>query len=1829
MKKLAPFFFIALFLFQACTSKKQLELSDPNLFKDFITSYTSGMISTRGTIQVGLKNTPEDWLPQQELKSDYFSIEPRVKGKVFYNGNNTLSFVPEQPLKQKEQYRISLHLSKFEETDKEHADFHFMVLTMPLNIQVSLNDFQSITADTYLLNGRLDASDWMSKEQVSEILNAQLDQQDLKINVAGADKSEATSFDFSISDIKRKNDVQKLTVSWDYNKDHIQLKGLVEENIPELNNFKAFKTIQDDGAQQQSFHINFSEPIKKNQNLEGLITSNHSERLSFSVTGNTLKVSSDTPFNQTIEVVVHPGIESDKGLKTNHSKTFELPFEAPKPEIRLIKSGTILPSSQNLKLNFQTVSLRKVDVKVYQIFENNVLQFLQDNNLDGKYSLRKVGAPIATKTLDLNPTNTVSRNWESYALDLSTLIEPESGAIYRVEFSFKKSYSSYACPLDTEAEEEEVFEKSFETNDLEEDYYYSSYYYENYRWEERDNPCHISYYYDRDVATNILASDLGVIVKKGASNTYTFIVNNLLSTEPVTNAKIEVYSYQQQLLKAVQTNSVGIATLDLEKPAYFAVIKKGPHTTYVRLDDGNALSISNFEVDGTSLQKGLLGYLYTERGVWRPGDSIHLGFIIDDSNAPLPEKHPIRVRLTDPYGKVVLQQTHFKTATNHMAFNLPTDPTAPTGNWEAQVSMGGAKFYKRIKIETIKPNRLKIKNNIEGALIKAGVPTPIDFDIHWLQGSPAKNLKAEVRARLRPLKAHFKGFENYTFHNSLSAYYQDEIHLYSGRTDANGSFSFSFPKIDTEQNTSMLQLLLTTQVHETGGDVSTDVSSLSYSPFHSYVGIKAPEGNKYGTLETGVKNTFALQTLSAEGKGLSVPLQVDVYRMDWRWWWDASDYGISNYSASQYHQLYSSTNLQSNAQGKANFDFQIPDEDWGRYEIVVTNQATGHIASSTFYIDMPYWSGKTKNTPGDEAVSLSIALDQDQYQVQDQAQISFPSSAGGRALISIENGSQILKTLWVTSTKGETVFELDITENMAPNAYVHITYLQPHATTLNDAPIRLYGIIPLYVHNKNSVLEPTLKMPESLQPEQSFKIEVAEKKGQPMSYTLAIVEEGLLDLTRFATPDPWNSFYAKTALGVRTWDIYNDVIGAYGGTINQVFSIGGDEDLGAGQVKKANRFKPVVIFLGPFHLDAGKKATHTVKLPNYIGSVRAMVVASNPTQRAYGKVDKTVAVKKPLMVLGSLPRRVVTGEKITLPVTVFAMENNIKEVNVQVKTDNRLKLVDSSRQTLYFKNPDEKVAYFDLAVGAQTGVSKIAIEVGSGTHRASYDVELEVMNPNPESFMQKSIVLEGKQTVTIDWETFGIQNTNKAVVELSTFPGVNLNSRLNYLIQYPHGCSEQITSGVFPQLYLGAFTPLSSAQQEAVNRNIKMGIQKLAANQLNDGSFTYWTGARYYDDWATSYIGHFFIEAENKGFVLPVNSKRNWIAFQQKTARQWRFNNQYGNDLAQSYRLYTLALAGVPELASMNRLRETTSLSNDAKLRLGAAYALAGQKEIAMKLLGNSTWDQSNDYYFGSTERSMAMALESYLALDLKVQAHQVALQLATKLSSNEWMSTQTTAYALNAISKYLLANPTTDQMQLKLNHNGQAYTVHNTKGFAEQRLKIAAKDNQLTIENQHDSRIYVNLNYSGILPVGEELATQKGLALKAQYKSITGVALNPQSLVQGTEFLCEITIQNERTTRVDNVALTHIIPSGWEIVNWRHTEIGEELAAVDHTDIRDDRTHFYFSLAAKQSKVFTVRLQASYLGHYYLPGIQANAMYDGDYVTRTTGSWIDVTPEL
>jgi len=861
---------------------------------------------------------------------------------------------------------------------------------------------------------------------------------------------------------------------------------------------------------------------------------------------------------------------------------------------------------------------------------------------------------------------------------------------------------------------------------------------------------------------------------------------------------------------------------------------------------------------------------------------------------------------------------------------------------------------------------------------------------------------------------------------------------------------------------------------------------------------------------------------------------------------------------------------------------------------------------------------------------LSFSLDKETYNIGDEVVVTIPQAvAGARALAAIENGSEVLKREWVTLTPGsDTKYTFKVTDKMSPNVYLHISLLQPHAAA-GDLPIRMYGIMPIMVSDKESVLTPVITMSDVLKPETDFEVKVKEQSGKPMTYTLAIVDDGLLDLTNFRTPDPWKEFYAREALGIRTWDMFDYVIGAYTGKYGSLFSVGGDEDLNPLD-KKANRFKPVVLYLGPVSLAQGETKTHRLRLPSYVGSVRVMVVGGQ--NGAYGKVDKTVAVRSPLMLLSSLPRVLSTGEKISLPVNVFAMEDGIRNVNVKVETTGKLKAVDSNSQSVSFNATGDKTVYFSMQTGSDTGIETVTVTASGGGHVSKETIEIEVRNPNPPSLRYESKTLEKGKKTEFSYSLDNAYSGNWVKFEASRIPAMDLSRRIDYLYDYSHFCTEQLTSRAMPLLFLPDLTDLDDKETTRLKTNITGAISNLYGRQLSNGGFCYWPGEGFVNDWISSYAGSFLVMARERGYSVNNNVINRWISYQRSTARSWQHNTTYQSDLMQAYRLYSLALAGSPEMSAMNRLKEIKNLSSQAKWRLAAAYALSGKQDAANDLIFNAStavesYSRNNPTY-GSAERDEALILETLVLLDKTDAALRQAIKISKNLSGEKYFSTQSTAYAMVAMGQ--LASKISGQFDFDWSLNGSKQgRVTTNKAVFNKQIPTKPASGKITVENGNAGALYVSIAVKSRPVIDNLPAVNENIKLEVSYCDMAGNSINPASIEQGDDFQVIIKVSNiSGSNNYSDVALTHIIPSGWEIYNERMIDdIAETKTdnSITYQDIRDDRVLTYFDLPAGKFKQIKVRLQASYKGEFVLPAILCEAMYDTSAHARTKAGKVTV----
>ncbi len=1817
-------------------------------FNPLISAFTSGVISSESSVKVRFTNPFKDSVqPNSPVREGIMMLDPSATGMVYYVDQQTIEFRPDGKLKQGTVYDVKVKLGKlFPEATSKNFEFRFHTIEQHLSLDLAgFRPYEDYKPENNYLSGFVNTADAALPEAVEKAVSAT--QKKKVLEMRWNHGPEGKLHEFTIDSIRRGEEEIPVEIRYDGESIGSEQQGVREFIVPALGDFKVLehKLIQ---YPEQHVILSFSDPLRKNQSLDGLIRLSNDTDLKYIIEGNTVKVYPNVRQNGSLELFVEPGIRNTAGKGLTAGTSMDIVFEEIKPAVELLGNGVIIPSADDVILPFKAVNLRAVDLKVIRIFEDNIAQFLQVNDLSGNRELKRAGRLILKKTIDLVADKPINYGqWNTFSLNLTELVKTEPGAIYRVELNFRQSQSMFPCEGDLEEKEQLQADENFDGVDQEEmsywdsyESYYSSwdsYYYEGYSWDDREDPCKPAYYGKRRAASrNVLASNLGLIVKYGSGKKLNVTVTDLLEARGTAGANVKVYNFQQQILAEANADGLGMVEFNLDTRPFLVVASHNGQKGYLRLVDGGALSYSMFDVSGTVIRKGIKGYMYGERGVWRPGDSIYMNLMIDDRQNPLPQGHPVTFELKNPRGKVVSKKISAGNSTGLYPFHTCTASDAPTGRYTVTASLGGVSFSKGIQVETIKPNRLKIDLTFDGDTIypsKGAVSTHLFGK--WLTGATARNLRAVIEVVFKPLATSFSGYEGFTFTNPANQVQGYGTTFWDGRVDDAGSASFS-RQLDIKGNApGMLRAVFTTKLFEKSGDFSIDQKSVACSPYNTYVGIKTPPGDKRNMLLTDTTHTVQVVTLSPGGEPLTkLGLDVKVYKLSWRWWWDASYENLASYMGSNYRTPVFSTTI-STKRGNGSFGFRIDYPDWGRYLVVVKDKG-GHSAAKIVYVDWPGWAGRARKGDPDAASVLTFSADKKTYRVGETAMITIPSSNKGRILVSLENGTGVLRQEWITTSGSETKYSLKITPEMTPNIYLYASLIQPHENTENDLPIRMFGVIPLKVEDPDTRLYPEIEMPDELRPNTTVQVEVSEKYGKEMTYTIAMVDEGLLDLTRFRTPDPWSVFYAKEALGVKTWDMYEHVLGAFGGRIDGIYSIGGGENEAGEQAKEANRFPPMVRFMGPFTLK-GKSDVHRISLPNYIGSVRTMVIAGTRETGAYGHVEKTTPVKQPLMLLATLPRVLGPGEKVALPVNVFVMDEGIRNVKIEVSS-NEMLIAEEKSKMVTFSSTGDEIVDFMLTTPKKTGVGKIHITATSGRHRAEYDIELNVRPSNPPVTNFLTSTLEAGNSMEEEFEYVGMVGTNDLLLEVSNIPPVDFGRRLKYLLKYPHGCIEQTTSAVFPQLFLADVVELDEKAIKKTESNVKAGIRRLSSFQLSSGGFSYWPGSISESSWGTSYAGHFLLEAREKGYDVPQSLLRNWTRYQKKTANRWSIagsTNVYEirqEQILQAYRLYTLALAGKPEMGSMNRLRERTDLVPGAKWRLAAAYALAGQKETASELVARVPVEvdeyYDSRYTYGSATRDKAMILEAMILIGMKDNGGLLLEQIAGRLSSQQWMSTQTTAYSLIAIAKFTGGRTSDERIRFEYSLNGKPPSVAET-GMPIAQIQFEPGDDPkgtLKLSNKTDGILFVRIINTGIPAPGNEKTVNNNLRVDLYYADMEGNKLSPGEIQQGTDFKAVYRVYNPGTLGFfNNVALTTIFPSGWEIHNERLFSTSSANQSFTYQDIKDDRVMTYFSLNGNASKTFTIRLNAAYRGKFYLPSVQAEEMYKNDVQVVIPGQWTEV----
>ena len=1778
--------------------------------QQWIAAYAPEVIDPDSHIRIEPTDSLKEFLNDQTSLDDVFRFSPKIKGEAgFSECGRFVEFRPEEgSLKEEREYECRIDMAKLSGVDTlKEFSFSFRVARREAKMDDARLIIDPQDISKAIVAGKLVFSHPVDRSYAEARLLSTLKHKG-KVKI---DMTDDRILDFIVTDIIRTDEDYCLTLEYSFPASSAKLTHQVK--VPGLSRFRLHECTNNEGSE-PFINLSFTCPLDPDQDLDGLVTIDRGEVTGIDRNGASARVFYDSKGAAKITVNVSEMVRSNDGRNLGEDVECEFKLDVIPPAVEVPMSGSILPDRNNLRLPFRAVNLAAVDVEVVKIYSDNVLHFLQNNELKETDDLRRSGRLIFKKTVRLDADKSLDlHKWQNFSIDLDGLFNQERAAIYNIRLSFRKAYSLY--DRDEAAEFELVEGVSDKDNQVwDKPYYYYSrnapdYDWERYSWRESDDPSKDTYYMlsYRMPEYNLLASNLGIIVKRADDQKVWTTVTDIMTAAPLEGVKVTAYNYQLREVGSAWTDSRGFADFKVSGKPFVITASDGNSTSYLKVKDGHEKSVSVFDVSGKASTNGVKGYIYGERGIWRPGDDIHLTMIVEDKQKTLPSNHPVTVELYTPDGMLYDRQTKTNGVNGFYTFCIKTTEDVETGRWGAKFLVGGSSFNHTVQIESIKPNRLKVNLDLPEVLM-SNQSIKANVNANWLTGVIARGLKTSLEVTLYDNDKPFRDFGKYRFSNPLIKFEQNTYELESGKLDSLGNVSLDVVMPQPANAPGMLQANFLCRVEEAGGDESVTSKSVRYSPFSSYVGIELDE---YYETDTDLK--FPVVSVSPQGTLLSGrTVEWKIYKLDSQWWWEGTADRLRHYVQSQSAEIMASGETVTK-DGKAEIPFRIDYPQWGKYLVFARDSKSGHSTGGVILVDWPQWRGQSERSGSQGASILSFSLDKSKYEVGQTAQVYLPKSAGGRVLLSIENGSKVISRQWVkTSAERETVFSLHVTKDMAPNFYVHATLLQPHRQTVNDLPIRMYGIQGAEVIDKNSLLHPVIEAVDEVLPQKEFTVKVKEQDGRPMTYTLAIVDEGLLDINGFRTPDAWRTMNMREALGVKTWDLYDQVIGAYAGKFTSVLSIGGDEALRAAAGKE-KRFNPVVKFMGPFTADR-RGNTHKITLPMYVGSVRVMVVAAQ--NGAYGSAEKNITVRSPLMLISTLPRVLSCGDKVNLPVNLFVTEDDIREVDLSITAEGPVRIKGSDSQKAYFTGAGEQIKDFVLECDQETeGMAKITVKATSGSHTATETINIEVRNPhNVIVSTEPKVLAAGDET--FEW---GADRSTKVTLEFATLPSVNFEKVYSFVKNYSHYCTEQLSSRAMFLLYGRRF--LASDKQAEAEQMIREIIKEIASRQLPDGGFRYWNNSSAAHPWATSMAGEAMTEAINQGFAVPTDTYRKWIDFQVAQAKRYSHSTENAADLQQAYRLYTLALAGKENTACMNRLKEAKTISEQAKCRLAAAYYVAGKTSAAEDVLEKvSVVTNGNHETFWSDLRDQAMKMEAFVLMGKTGEAMSMAKSIASNFAL-QYCTTQEVAFITPAFSR-LVDIIDDNASSIIVSYGDDKKEFKNLKGV--KTMQIPSSAGSVNVLNGSSQGVYLTLVKERRPSALETIEAQsKGATVSVAYTDLDGKPVNVLNLQQGDEIYADITVSLQTGVSSESMALTFKVPSGWEIWNER---VYNSLQTDEKMDIRDDRVNWYFRLRDHDVKTFRIKLRAAYEGEYIMPATVLEDMYRADCRACTASSKIIIS---
>uniref|UniRef100_UPI00131DCE20 alpha-2-macroglobulin family protein n=1 Tax=Beijerinckia sp. L45 TaxID=1641855 RepID=UPI00131DCE20 len=1320
-------------------------------------------------------------------------------------------------------------------------------------------------------------------------------------------------------------------------------------------------------------------------------------------------------------------------------------------------------------------------------------------------------------------------------------------------------------------------------------------------------------------------SDIGLVTVKTAEGLLVS-ARSLQTAKPVAGVDLKLIAQSNEILGTYKTDREGRFMIPGgllrgehgDTPKIVAAVTPAGDFTWLQLD-APALDLSDLDIKGRAPPETNDAFLWTDRGVYRPGETIHLGALLRDRATKPVTGVPMTLHIVRPDGIEVEKRVIDLASASGGTLDFHVPDNAYSGTWRLWASAGDKKEIgtTSVSVQDFVPPRLEAKLSVPAgtASIDAAIEATVAAD--YFYGSPGSDLTGQVEATLQAAAHPFKGFEDFSFGLVQEPFLQKALTAQDFTTDDKGKAAVVFPAEDTPDTTSPLEVVLHATVNDVDGrPAQVDLTKVLHTA-DRFIGLDAKFGEG---LADGADAGFDVVMLDGDGKPIaSQTIKWDLVLEDYQYSYFYRD-GRWQSKETIIDARVNGSDLALDANGRGTISAPVKSGRW-RLEAY---DASGKTATSLRF-GAGWWSAGQSDNRKPEVMAVTVDANAPAGKVRAMVEPSF----AGRVLVMLD-GAGLHGIQEKEMPKGGGAVEFDAADVPPSGAYVLAVAISPAGAVLPRLPVRAVGLAWVPGATAAHKLEVALKAPDTVHPKAKFDVDVSVTggSGEDTYVTLAAVDEAVLRMTDFATPDPAEFYLGRREPGFELRDIYGSLIDPSGQPGQLTQGGDGNANLKAGGLD-VKTFKTVALFQGPVKLDAQGHATLSVDVPEFSGRLRLMAVAW--TGDRFGHADRPVTVRPPLLAELTLPRFLAPGDKATARLMLTDLEAPEQSYAIAIKTEGAVSL--DKADALFKDVKRDKRRYVDrvLTASAVPGVGRIHMtatgEDGSVTER---DFEIAVRTPNAYATNRQIITLAPGQHLVAD-DALGqelVPGTGTLAITASNVPAFDVPGLLAALRSYPYGCAEQTISRAFPELFVSKLGgKLAVPVADTVTG--QGAIQRLFSLQSSDGSFGYWSAFDTGNLWLTAYAVDFLQHARAQGLSVPESMETRAVTW--LVGRFATVDTSPQEAAGAAYSAIVLARASKLDLSQLRYVasRLNGHLPSDiARFQLAAALHHVGERDLATGLIEAAAITRDPKIYlndYGSKLRDQAMALS--LSAEEKLVPDKALFSRATDLARNAsgtgWLSTQEQAWLLRSAFDLHTTAP------LRVDLDGKTTTGTETSLTASIPL---GKGRKSDLTNHGKDPVYVSLASTGI-PSGVQPAEAMGFTITRSYFALDGAPANLADVHQNDELV--IVVEGTMADAVERKVLAvDMLPAGLEpetIGLSGDRDTGQFAWLKDVTDptftaLRDDRYLAGIDLSGEKARFkFAYVVRAVTPGSYARPGPQIEDMYAPAYHARGDAGTLEV----